>query len=312
MGVPSKRLSRHCRNAKAGRDHVATPQNVTMMSRQPCRSGHHRDPYTGCDLSREGSQDRVPDATVIHVAVSFSVACWSRAGSPSLLAVAPGQRAVTVFCRVALSGRLTCVRVVGAGGLRCRSATASPSLSSSYLSPLLRRWGGSPPAIGAWWLRRARGGVVARAWSEEEVANRREGPLVGSFFMKVSRRDRVAVATRCLVASGFVSWRPSPSRCQRFGVVLVVLPRRFAQCLALEGLPRSEVVSISWDPHPREPVEGGAVLLVVFGAFEHVCIAKAERACVCLALTGCELWLRCIAWLPCVLVEVSQNYLLLS
>ncbi|MQL82557.1 hypothetical protein Taro_015030, partial [Colocasia esculenta] len=63
-------------------------------------------------------------------------------------------------------------------------ATPSPSLSSSSLSPLLRRWGGSPPAIGAWWHRRARGGVMAHAWSEEEVANRREGPLVGLFFVK--------------------------------------------------------------------------------------------------------------------------------
>ncbi|MQL81394.1 hypothetical protein Taro_013850, partial [Colocasia esculenta] len=40
-------------------------------------------------------------------------------------------------------------------------------------------------------------------------------------------------------------------------MVLVVLPRLFARCLALEGLSLSEVVSISWDPHPREPVEGG-------------------------------------------------------
>ncbi|MQL93877.1 hypothetical protein Taro_026515 [Colocasia esculenta] len=44
---------------------------------------------------------------------------------------------------------------------------------------------------------------------------------------------------------------------QRFGVVLVVLPCLFARCLALEGLSRSEVVSISWDPHPQDPVEGG-------------------------------------------------------
>ncbi|MQL68886.1 hypothetical protein Taro_001162 [Colocasia esculenta] len=36
------------------------------------------------------------------------------------------------------------------------------------------------------------------------------------------------------------------------------LPRlfSFARCSALEGLSRSEVVSVSWDPHPREPVEG--------------------------------------------------------
>ncbi|MQM03035.1 hypothetical protein Taro_035809 [Colocasia esculenta] len=48
-------------------------------------------------------------------------------------------------------------------------------------------WGGSPLAIGVWWHRRARGDVVVHAWSEEEVANRREGPLVGSFF--VNGRD---------------------------------------------------------------------------------------------------------------------------
>ncbi|MQL93661.1 hypothetical protein Taro_026315 [Colocasia esculenta] len=35
-----------------------------------------------------------------------------------------------------------------------------------------------------------------------------------------------------------------------------MLPRLFARCLALEGLSRSKVVSVSWDPHPREPVEG--------------------------------------------------------
>ncbi|MQM21349.1 hypothetical protein Taro_054387, partial [Colocasia esculenta] len=30
----------------------------------------------------------------------------------------------------------------------------------------------------------------------------------------------------------------------------------FARCSALEGLSHLEVVSVSWDPHPREPVEG--------------------------------------------------------
>ncbi|MQL77371.1 hypothetical protein Taro_009787 [Colocasia esculenta] len=45
---------------------------------------------------------------------------------------------------------------------------------------------------------------------------------------------------------------------QQFGVVLLCCPAcsLFARCLALEGLSRSEVVSVSWDPHPREPVEG--------------------------------------------------------
>ncbi|MQL75374.1 hypothetical protein Taro_007745 [Colocasia esculenta] len=75
----------------------------------------------------------------------------------------------------------------------------------------------------------------------------------------------------------------------------------------------------------------GAVLLVVFDAFDCLCIAKAERAYVwrglhrcrvvaCgtalrhlfvvvvgLVLAGCELWLRCIAWLPCVLVRFPRT-----
>ncbi|MQM10486.1 hypothetical protein Taro_043382 [Colocasia esculenta] len=35
------------------------------------------------------------------------------------------------------------------------------------------------------------------------------------------------------------------------------LPRLFSftRCFALEGLSYSEVVSISWDPHPQDPVE---------------------------------------------------------
>ncbi|MQL86870.1 hypothetical protein Taro_019403, partial [Colocasia esculenta] len=55
----------------------------------------------------------------------------------------------------------------------------------------------------------------------------------------------------------------------------------------------------------------GAVLLVVFGAFERVCVPLRlrEPACcvaftgaeLCLALTGCELWLR----------TVSRSFLLL-
>ncbi|MQM09399.1 hypothetical protein Taro_042268 [Colocasia esculenta] len=36
----------------------------------------------------------------------------------------------------------------------------------------------------------------------------------------------------------------------------VVLPHLFARCLAVEGLSRSEVVSVSWDLRPREPFEG--------------------------------------------------------
>ncbi|MQL82747.1 hypothetical protein Taro_015210, partial [Colocasia esculenta] len=46
-------------------------------------------------------------------------------------------------------------------------------------------------------------GVVDLAWSEEEVANRREGPHWGSFFVK--GRDRVAVTTPCPVATRAVA-----------------------------------------------------------------------------------------------------------
>ncbi|MQM15629.1 hypothetical protein Taro_048578 [Colocasia esculenta] len=159
--------------------------------------------------------------------------------------------------------------------------------------------------------------IGVNVWSQRRRPGR-AGPYRGALGGRdkgrcrdlVSRRDRVVVATRCPVASGFVSRRPSPSRyyrdglwgrdsscgrlgcfrgpvvcrrvpqdrlcpqdllvgnaagclpafsdrSQRFGVVLVVLPRLFARCLALEGLPHSEVVSVAWDPHPREPVEGG-------------------------------------------------------
>ncbi|MQM12772.1 hypothetical protein Taro_045691 [Colocasia esculenta] len=55
----------------------------------------------------------------------------------------------------------------------------------------------------------------------------------------------------CIFLLG-LSWVTS----QRFGTVSVVLAPPFARRLALEGLSRSEVVSISWDPCPREPVEG--------------------------------------------------------
>ncbi|MQM10464.1 hypothetical protein Taro_043358 [Colocasia esculenta] len=179
-------------------------------------------------------------------------------------------------------------------------------------------------------------GIVDLAWSEEEVANRRERPHWGSFFMKgrdclnpsrssswaalgsrilsvclsvdvamarriatseeasgfrrdtLLRRNRVAVAvpfpvmmaSRRLWGSrqhqcflGCFRWPGCVSACapgqalplgpsgrehgsQQFVAVPVVLAPPFARCLALEGLSRSEVVSVAWDPHPREPVEG--------------------------------------------------------
>ncbi|MQL83590.1 hypothetical protein Taro_016085 [Colocasia esculenta] len=50
----------------------------------------------------------------------------------------------------------------------------------------------------------------------------------------------------------------------------VVLPRLFARCVALEGLSRSEVVSVSWDPHPQEPVEGVLQAMSVLELAAHV------------------------------------------
>ncbi|MQL82872.1 hypothetical protein Taro_015347 [Colocasia esculenta] len=80
-------------------------------------------------------------------------------------------------------------------------------------------------------------GVVELAWSEEEVANL-----------------TVAVVTLYPVTSGLLSRCPSLSQCGS-AWLLLCLPCLFARCLALEGLSRSEVVSISWDRHPHEPVE---------------------------------------------------------
>ncbi|MQM14937.1 hypothetical protein Taro_047873 [Colocasia esculenta] len=206
-------------------------------------------------LSTGGVVVPLGDALVSHrgcpiqVAASVWVTCWLRPGSLSHLTVALDQWAATVFCRVALSGRLTPVRVAGAEGLRHWSATPSLSLSSSSLLPL-------PPAVlrlplsplslpgeeeGCVCCR----GIVDLACGKEEVANRREGPHWGSFFMKRSVRASRLLGLSCATS-------------QQFSVVLLCCPAcsLFARCLALEGLSRSEVVSISWDPHPRELVEG--------------------------------------------------------
>ncbi|MQL90703.1 hypothetical protein Taro_023295, partial [Colocasia esculenta] len=57
----------------------------------------------------------------------------------------------------------------------------------------------------------------------------------------------------------------------------VVLPRLFARCLALEGLSRSDVVSISWDPRPWEPVEGVLRATSVIELAAHVWDAEGFR-----------------------------------
>ncbi|MQM12375.1 hypothetical protein Taro_045291 [Colocasia esculenta] len=103
----------------------------------------------------------------------------------------------------------------------------------------------------------------------------------------VEASPREAVATRYPIASRLLSRRPSPSRWHRDGLWgrdsayaasvrrgFVVLPYLFARCLALEGLSRSEVVSIFWDPHPREPVEGDIQAMSVLELAAHVCDAE--------------------------------------
>ena len=79
--------------------------------------------------------------------------------------------------------------------------------------------------------------VVLRGFGRSCVPWLADGPLKGLCV------PRACWACRGLQASGS-AW------------FLLCVPRLFARCLALEGLSRSEVVSISWDPHPREPVEG--------------------------------------------------------
>ncbi|MQL88663.1 hypothetical protein Taro_021229 [Colocasia esculenta] len=78
---------------------------------------------------------------------------------------------------------------------------------------------------------------------------------------------RLAVAIRVagrlcpqdLLVGNAVGCLPAFSdRSQQFSVVLLCCSAcsLFAWCLALERLSRLEVVSVSWDPHPWEPVEG--------------------------------------------------------
>ncbi|MQM06672.1 hypothetical protein Taro_039502 [Colocasia esculenta] len=94
-------------------------------------------------------------------------------------------------------------------------------------SPMVR---GSPPVIGAWWRRRARGGVVARAWSEEEVANQREGPHWGSFFVK--GRDFL-----CPLPS---RWIGSPRGFVYSFTAFPMLPSPVCACVWFVGDPRIE------------------------------------------------------------------------
>ncbi|MQL99764.1 hypothetical protein Taro_032493, partial [Colocasia esculenta] len=120
----------------------------------------------------------VPDATAILVAASLCVAFLSRPGCPLRSCSARSTGHVNVLSCCTDQSSDACQ------GGRCRPATPSPLFP---LSPFpLFSGGGEAP------LRRSGvveacgscGAAERRAWSKEEVANRREGTLVGLFFVK--------------------------------------------------------------------------------------------------------------------------------
>ncbi|MQL96033.1 hypothetical protein Taro_028708 [Colocasia esculenta] len=94
-------------------------------------------------------------------------------------------------------------------------------------------------------------------------------------------------------------------------MVLVVLPRLFARCLALEGLSHSEVVSVSWDPHPWEPVKGGLGRRGVRSAF----LVQTRQSLVSLPLSALVLEPRsgvrreATTWLGCGVAGSSSREL---
>ncbi|MQL84208.1 hypothetical protein Taro_016718 [Colocasia esculenta] len=324
----------------------------------------------------------VPAATVIRVAASLCVAFMSCLGCPSRSCSARSMGRDSV-----LSWRGVTFWVPGALG-----ADRLPLPLFFPLSPFpLFSGGGEAP------LRRS--GVVEaggscraaerRAWSEEKVANRREGPLVGSFFVKgarlasracrlrvpllaasggglvavvvttlssrrfqvfltsassgfrsVSSRFRGSVlGCQSVVAPACVASRPGgvcAERCFRFVPDSVGSPPYFLQLGARrrgssvsDGLRRRlwrRVVVSSSESERCCSCCCAACVVSVVARRAHAVAARLVLDSLAvvflvwrtlasqssLALTGCELCLRCIAWMPCVLVEVSQNYLLLS
>ncbi|MQM23429.1 hypothetical protein Taro_056493 [Colocasia esculenta] len=97
-----------------------------------------------------GVASGVPDATVIHVAIGRFVAFWSRPGFCRVL-VATGQRVATVFCRVALTGGLTPVRVAGVS-VRPVGLSRRPCLACC-VAPLVERCNTCLWLLSAWcWL----------------------------------------------------------------------------------------------------------------------------------------------------------------
>ncbi|MQL82046.1 hypothetical protein Taro_014514 [Colocasia esculenta] len=105
--------------------------------------------------------------------------------------------------------------------------------------------------------------IVELAWSKEEPVGGPEmehpmGLLSRCPFPSRWYRDSQGGHDSIRVVSGVFVAPVGMSACAPGGSTwfLLCLPRLFARCLALEGLSHSEVVSIAWDPHPREHVEG--------------------------------------------------------
>ncbi|MQL96807.1 hypothetical protein Taro_029496, partial [Colocasia esculenta] len=374
---------------------------AAFLSRPGCPSRSGRDRSTGHDSVLSCCDDRSSDACLKWQTCQYGLS-GCRGACGERVSVAVGRpvalRSVTRRGRPTHSG---CRALKAQAGYPFPFFPLSPlSLSSGGGEALLRRSGVVETGGSC-------GVAERRAWSEEEVANRREGPLVGSFFVKgrdflcpsqsgqglripqsaswlmsrpcdalrhqqrhrpgrarpyrsvlgdrdkdrcrdlFSRRDRggcrdapprrvrVAVAVPfhvAMVASlrsvtegdTFVAaswkWRQEgrvllrgfgslvrvcladdPLRvcaCLSLaGLVVCYEPavRRsfcggcpasslFAQCSALEGLSHLEVVSVSWDPHPREPVEGVLQTTSVLELAAHFLTQTRQSLSHCLSL----------------------------
>ncbi|MQL71251.1 hypothetical protein Taro_003554, partial [Colocasia esculenta] len=126
--------------------------------------------------------------------------------------------------------------------------------------------------------------VGAALWSEEEVAVRREGPSWVRFFVTGVRLPCMiracAAGCSCCCATCVASVVARGVRAVAARLALDSLAVVFLVWRTLAGKSRCSVC------HVASPVERCDTYLWLF---------------VGLVLAGCELWLRRIAWLPCVL-----------
>ncbi|MQL68786.1 hypothetical protein Taro_001036 [Colocasia esculenta] len=109
---------------------------------------------------------------------------------------------VKATCQVSRSPEVPTHATHGSEGLRPLAPPFFP-FSSSLPFPLFSGGGGLPPAIRRYGEAGSSCGAAARSWSEEEVANRCEGPFVGWFLRsKGGCRDTSLEVTSNLSPSG--------------------------------------------------------------------------------------------------------------